>query len=191
MAEGRYQNGGLWDWWSGTQITAEFEHGLRTRAVRHLYQVAEDWVKHPRDIYEWQSPRTGFNGGSDNYGGSVSTMTEAIIRGLYGIRLDSLEVSMSPRLGEHGGWIRTTIPSSGLYAGYRYAVNAQSIQMAYETNTPNAVPFRVALPPNTSVSKVIIDGQTTAFTSDKNGEDVYAVFSGASGAHTIEITLGK
>ena len=64
MAEGAYQNGGLWDWWGGAQITAEFEHGLRTRALKHLYQVADDWLKHPRDIYEWQSPRTGFNKGS-------------------------------------------------------------------------------------------------------------------------------
>jgi TolB protein len=191
MAEGAYQNGGLWDWWGGTQITAEFEHGLRTRAINHLYQVADDWVKHPRDIYEWQSPRTGFNHGSDNYGGSVATMTEAIIRGLYGIKLETQNVSISSRLGEHNGWVRAKVPASGLYAAYHYQVNGQTIQMAYDTNAGRDVPFRVALPPNATASKVTIDGQTTAFKNDVITEDSYAVFSGPSGPHTIELTLSK
>ena len=191
MAEGAYQNGGLWDWWGGTQITAEFEHGLRTRAIKHLYQVADDWLKHPRDIYEWQSARTGFNRGSDNYGGSVATMTEAVIRGLYGIQLDTQNVSISPRLGEHNGWVRANVPMSGIYASYHYQVNGQTIQMPYDTNAGRDVPFRVALPPNATAAKVTLDGQVIAFKNEVVSEDTYAVFTGPSGTHTLEITLGK
>ncbi|MEP7199692.1 MAG: LpqB family beta-propeller domain-containing protein [Chloroflexota bacterium] len=190
MAEGRYQNGGLWDWWGGTQITAEFEHGLRARATKHLYQVADDWIKHPRDIYEWQMARTGANGGSDNYGGSVATMSEAIIRGLYGIKLEAQDVSISPRLGEHGGWIRATVPASGLFASYRYTATATALLMPYESNAPKDIPFRVVLPPGAMASKVTLDGQAVRFASEALNEDHIVAFTGPTGVHAIEIALG-
>lgn len=191
MAEGVYQNGGLWDWWGGTQITAEFEHGLRTRAFRHLYQVADDWFKHPRDIYEWQSPRTGVNRGSDNYGGSVATMTEAIVRGVYGLKLEGQDVSISPRLGEHPGWIRAYVPASGLFVAYRYQISPQALQLSYETNYAQEITFRVVMPPNSAPSRVSIDGATVQFRTDVINEDSYTVFTGPTGAHTIEIALGR
>ncbi|MBI5877450.1 MAG: PD40 domain-containing protein [Chloroflexi bacterium] len=188
MAEGAYQNGGLWDWWGGTQITAEFEQGLRTRALRHLYQVADDWARHPRDIYEWQYARTGVNKGSDNYGGSVATMTEAVVRGLYGIRLEAQNPSISPRLGDRTGWVRATIPASGLYAAYRYSTGPGSLQIAYDTNHAKEMPFSVAMPDKTIASKVTVDGQTMTFKTETLNEDTYAGFSAPTGSHTIEIT---
>lgn len=190
MAEGRYQNGGLWDWWGGTQITAEFEHGLRTRALKHLYQVADDWVKHPRDIYEWQFARTGVSAGSDNYGGSVATMAEAIVRGLYGVKVEAQNVSISPRLGEHNGWIRVYIPASEMFASYRYTATLQTIQIQYESNASREIAFRVALPAGALASKVTIDGQNVAFRAERINEDDYASFTGPTNAHAIEITVG-
>ncbi|MBI1802182.1 MAG: PD40 domain-containing protein [Chloroflexi bacterium] len=188
MTEGNYQNGGLWDWWGGTQITAEFERGLKTRALAHLYQVAEDWAKHPRDIYEWQFARTGVSRGSDNYGGSVATMTEAVVRGLYGIRIEPQAVSVSPRLGEHSGWIRVYIPTSGLYVGYRYQYNRPVLQIQYESNAPQEIAFRVAMPPGAVPAKLTLDGQNAAFRLESLNEDDYAVFNAATGTHVIEIT---
>jgi hypothetical protein len=188
MAEGVYQNGGLWDWWGGTQITSEFEAGFRTRALNHLYQVADDWSRHPRDIYEWQYARSGINKGSDDYGGSVATMSEAIVRGLYGIRLDAQNPSISPRLGEHNGWIRATVPSSGLFAAYQYSVNGAVIRIQVETNVKKDVPFRVALPAGSALNKVTLDGQPAAFRLDHLNDDDYANFSVPAGSHTVEIT---
>ncbi len=188
MAEGVYQNGGLWDWWGGTQITAEFESGLRARALKHLYEVADDWARHPRDIYEWQLARTGVNKGSDDYGGSVATMSEAIVRGLYGINLNTQSVSISPRLGEHNGWIRAFVPASGSFASYQYTLNGNIIRIQYETNVKQDIPFRVALPVNSALNKVMLDSQPVAFRLDHLNEDDYANFTAPSGTHTIEIT---
>ena len=188
MAEGMYQNGGLWDWWGGTQITAEFESGYRARALSHLYEVADDWSHHPRDIYEWQLARTGVNKGSDDYGGSVATMNEAVVRGLYGIRLDAQSPSISPRLAEHNGWIRAYVPASGLFASYQYSVKGPLIHMQFETNVKKDLPFRVALPAGSGLNKVSIDGQAAAFRVDHYNEDDYAIFSVPTGTHTIDIT---
>ncbi|MCA1554455.1 MAG: hypothetical protein LC737_08755, partial [Chloroflexi bacterium] len=188
MAEGVYQNGGQWDWWGGTQITAEFERGYRARALKQLYQVADDWSHHPRDIYEWQLARTGVNKGSDDYGGSVATISEAILRGLYGIRLEAQNVSISPRLAEHNGWVRAYVPASGLFASYGYTVTTQTIQMPYETNAGQEIPFRVVLPPGAGLNKVTIDGRPVAFKLDHMNDDDYVNFVGPAGTHSIEIT---
>lgn len=191
MAEGQYQNGGLWDWWGATQITAEFERGLRTRALRHLNQVADDWAKNPRDIYEWQFARTGVRKGSNNYGGSVANMTEAIVRGLYGIKMDVSDFSISPRLADSNGWIRAYVPTNGNLASYRYQAGASVIQIAYEINVAvKDVPFNVTLPTGMTAKRVTIDGQTVAFQMNRINEDDIASFTGATGTHTIEITYG-
>ena len=72
--------------------------------------------------------------------GSVTSPTAA--NALYAGALDRWKRAMNG-----GGWIRSFIPSSGLYAGYRYQVSSQTIQLPYDTNAEADVSFSVALPP--------------------------------------------
>jgi hypothetical protein len=61
---GEYQNGGLWDWWGGIQMSAEFQRGFSDLALAHLYQVAADWARHPGVIWEWSLPTADLGRGS-------------------------------------------------------------------------------------------------------------------------------
>ncbi len=191
MAEGQYQNGGLWDWWGGTQITAEFEHGLSDRATTHLYAVASDWARHPRDIFEWQVPLTGTNRGSDNYGASAATMVEAVVRGLYGITVGPQGVQVAPRLAAHGGWIRAYIPASGLLVSYQYHLSGQTIELQYNSNTDRDILFNPTLPQAARAARVTIDGQAVSFQPNHLNEDDSVSFTGPAGSHTINITLSS
>ena len=189
MAEGQYQNGGQWDWWGGLQITAEFERGLRLRALEHLKAVASDWAKHPRDIYEWQMARAQENRGANYYGGSVATMNEAVIRGLFGVTVEASGVTLAIRLAEQPGWIRVNVPASGQFVSYRYTVEGARQSIAYESNHPRPIAFRVATPIDRIARRVTVDGAEVPYTLERLNEDDYAVFSAPSGTHSVEITL--
>jgi len=191
MAEGFYQNGGLWDWWGGMQITAEFQHGLSRRALTHLNQVAADWARHPQDIHEWQMAITGALKGSDDYCPSASSMGEAVIEGLYGVSLGRGGVSFSPRLGEHNGFIRAYQPVTDLYVAYNYVYTPARVTIDYGTNYLGG-PLRIEalIPEKAGVAAVLIDSQPVSFGLDKLNDDRYVSFAAPIGQHRVEIELG-
>ena len=55
MDPGMYQNGALWDWWAGRQISAEFWSGYWHLARDHLFMVSRDWATHPGQVREWEN----------------------------------------------------------------------------------------------------------------------------------------
>ena len=63
MVPGRYQNGAVWDWWGGMQVSGEFWAGASALGRKHLELVAQDWAREPGEIYEWQEAGTGKNPG--------------------------------------------------------------------------------------------------------------------------------
>ena len=48
MVPGRYQNGAVWDWWGGMQVSGEFWTGYSELGRNHLNMVARDWARDAR-----------------------------------------------------------------------------------------------------------------------------------------------
>ncbi len=189
MGEGRYQNGGLWDWWGGAQIAAEFENGQAGQALFHLQQVAEDWAAHPTEIYEWQEPTSGFGHGPANYAGAAGRIGEAIIRGFYGLDLERRGVVLGPRLGKHPGYVRVYQPATDRYAAYNYAYLGERVVLDYGTNHPGPLTVKALLPAGSEVERAEIDGQETSYTIERVGEEAYCVLSAPVGIHRAVITF--
>lgn len=189
MHSGEYQNGGLWDWWGGIQITAEFENGHSTLARTHLRLVAQDWALHPQEVYEWQNPLTGEGWGSSNYCSGAATLGEAIIRGLIGITIDKDGVVLEPRLGKHDGRVRVLQPATGLYASYDYRYEQRFVVLDYGSNHPGPLQFAVLTPRGKTIEKVSIDGQRVSHRMETLLNDGYCAFQGPSGVHRAVISF--
>jgi Tol biopolymer transport system component len=188
MGEGMYQNGGLWDWWGGVQITAEFQHGRAQQALEHLMMVAKDWSTRPFGLPEWQFARTGEARGSLNYAASAGAMGEAIIAGLFGVHLNKDEVKLAPRLGFNDGYIRVYQPATDLYVAYRYTWKDKVATMEYGSNHTAPIQVRLLLPLNQPVATVALDGQAVAYTLERIGADTYLVLTAPPGRHQIIVT---
>jgi hypothetical protein len=183
MSAGRYQNGGLWDWWGAVQITAEFENGKSSTALAHLRMVAREWAMHPGQIFEWQVPADDQGWGSHNYGSAAATMAEAILTGLYGVTIESDGISLCPRLGKHDGQVRVVQPATGLYLSYDYEHLAGAIILDYGSNHPNALEMAVLLPRGREIERVSVDGHEVPYRMETLLEDCYCTFKGDSGVH--------
>lgn len=189
MGYGNYQNGGVWDWWGGVQIKAEFLHGFAEMGQTHLLQVANDWQKHPGNIIEWQSsttPNDPRHEGSHYYSAAAGTMGSAIIEGFFGLSLSGEGLAMQPRLGLNDGFIRVYQPATDRYAAYSYDWNQESIIIDYGTNAAEAK-VKVLKLRSEQISQVTIDGQPVPFTLETVGLDTYTVFDAPTGQHRLEI----
>jgi hypothetical protein len=188
MRAGCYQNGGLWDWWGGVQISAEFASGYSYLALAHLLQVADDWAQHPDKIHEWQEPTSGRGHGPANYASAAGTMGEAVIGGLYGVALERQSLTLTPRLGRHLGYIRAYQPATDHYVAYNYTYSGRAIILDYGTNHPGPLTIRVLLPGQAGeVERAEIDGEETPFTMKRRGDDVYCVLSTPVGMHRLAL----
>jgi hypothetical protein len=191
MGYGNYQNGGVWDWWGGVQIKAEFLHGFAEVGQIHLLQVANDWQKHPGNIIEWQSATDSRHEGSHYYSAAAGTMGSAIIEGFFGVELDGHGLTLQPRLGLNDGFIRVYQPATDRYAAYSYDWNQNSTQIDYGTNAADPVQIKVLKLRSEHISAVMVDGQPIEFESETIGQDTYTVFTAPSGQHSLEIVKGQ
>ena len=112
LMAGEYQNGAVWDWWGGLQIVSEFEHGRSEAGLAHLRAIAREWAK-ADGVYEWFHIPSGTSQGSPEFTGAAGTVAQAVIRGVFGVRLRRDSFSLSPRLGARSGWLRATRPGGG------------------------------------------------------------------------------
>ncbi len=189
MSPGEYQNGGVWDWWGGVQIAAEFENGSSSLALAHLRMVAQDWAQHPRQIFEWQMPQTSEGWGAENYASAAATMAEAIVQGLFGVRIQEEGVKLRPRLGRHEGRIRVIQPASGFYVSYDYWYTPDLIVLNYGSNHPQTLEIGVLLPPGENTERVSIDGVVVLHRMETLVRDRYCVFEAPSAVHQAVITF--
>jgi len=187
MSPGQYQNGGLWDWWGGVQITAEFESGFSSLALAHLRMVAQDWTRHPRQIFEWQIPQTSEGWGAENYASAAATIGEAIVRGLFGVTIEEDRVRLQPRLRKHEGQIRVLQPASGFYASYDYGYGSDSIVLDYGSNHPRPLEISLLLPLGKEIERVSIDGFLVSHRLETLAEDSYCAFQAPSGVHRVVV----
>jgi hypothetical protein len=189
MLAGEYQNGGLWDWWGGVQITAEFESGQSTLALAHLRMMAQEWALHPGQVFEWQKPSTGEGWGSSNYASAAATVAEAILRGLFGVTIRTDVVTLRPRLGEHDGQVSVVHQSTGLYASYEYSYEPGFVVVDYGSNHPQPLQIAVLIPPGREIERVSIDGREVSYRLETLLQDNYCAFTADSGTHRAVLTF--
>ena len=191
MGYGNYQNGGVWDWWGGVQIQAEFRRGFSEAGRSHLFQVANDWQDHPGNIIEWQSSTDPRHEGSHYYSAAAGTMGSAIIEGFFGVSLTGSGLTLQPRLGLNDGYIRVYQAATDRYAAYTYDWNQDITQLNYGTNAAGVVTFKLLKLRSEQVSQITIDGKSIDFSTESVGLDTFIVFSAPSGEHTVEIVKGQ
>jgi len=193
MTPGRYQNGGVWDWWGGQQISAEFERGHSERARQHLALVATGWAAHPEGLYEWHLPGTDQGRGSLHYCASAAALAEAIIGGLYGVSLDRQGVVLSPRLSHQDGYVRVYQPATDIYAAYDYRVTAGGIVLEYGCNDEQPLTLRMLLPAGTAIQGLAFDAGAleVVYAIEVVGDDTYCVLKVPSGLHRLELRLTR
>jgi hypothetical protein len=191
MVPGRYQNGAVWDWWGGMQISAELWNGYSSLGRDHLDMVAKDWAREPGEVYEWQETSSHKNSGSPAYAGAAATMGEAIITGLFGADLGPDEWSVSPRLGAQSGGIHLLHPPSGCVLDYWQTYAGDKIALEWETEHPNSGEVRVLLPDNVHVGSATLDKKQVTLKTEQVGDDTYAVLPSPapSGKHRLELVL--
>jgi len=188
MGPGSYQNGGVWDWWGGWQVLAEFRSGHSQAARAHLAQAAADWATHPGQIFEWQGATTLAGAGGDQYTGAAGIYAQAIVEGLYGVRLSLAGPTLSPRLGDRPGGIAVHQPTSGLYLHYTYQPSAGRLDMAYETDyQAPGFPLHLLLPTSFTPGQVRVDGTPLAWDEFTLGQDTYLTATLPTGPHFLVV----
>jgi hypothetical protein len=189
MGVGKYQNGGMWDWWAGVQVAAEFEQGFSDLAIGHLQQITADWATHPGAIYEWQEVRSGIGWGPAHYSAAAGSVGHAIIGGLYGVTLDFREARLRVRLAQHPGSIQVAQPGTGLYATYDYDADAARLRLDYDTNHPGPLTIWLRLPEGQEAASVYIDGSPAPWALEQTGEDRFVRVSAPIGQHRLTVSL--
>jgi hypothetical protein len=186
MDERMYQNGALWDWWAGRQISAEFWSGYWRMARDHLLMVASDWATHPGQVREWESPWTGRNGAEQAYAGAAAVVGQSIVEGLFGVQILGREVRLTPRLDDMSGGSRVYEPAADVYVAYEYRASERAVTLDYGSNSPTALSIRLP---------VRWRGQTGARLDGKDwlpvfyqrvGEAVVGAVVVPSGTHKLE-----
>ena len=192
MGPGTYQNGGVWDWWGGRQVTGEFAAGQATLARAHLLAIADDWATHPGEVYEWESARGDLVSADRQYSGAAGAVGEAVLAGLFGVGLSRDGLRLEPRLGEWSGRVRAYQPANGRYAAYEYRFDPERwvITLSYATNAPGDLWVRVLLPPGFGRAGAWRLGRPVPSRLEVTGEDLYLAFGApAGGPHTIVIPV--
>jgi len=190
MGYGHYQNGGVWDWWGGVQIKAEFENGFSEMGRKHLLQVAHEWQDHPGNIIEWQSSLDDAHEGSHYYSAAAGTMGSAIIEGFFGVNLTGSGLTLQPRLGLNDGHIRVYQPATDRYAAYSYDWDQDVSRLDYGTNVDQPVQVKVLKLRSEFISQVLVDGYPVSFDIETVGHDTYTVLTVPPGEHRLEIFKG-
>jgi hypothetical protein len=190
MLPGEYQNGGIWDWWGGRQIEAEFEAGQAALAYQHLAALAADWAHRPGEVWEWQELWTLRPRGSARYSGAAAVVGSAIVAGLFGIEMTREGYRISPRLAGRSGAVVADQPGTGRTFQLELGGLADG-QILLRYRTTYAVPgeMRYLLPPGHSFVAAALDGQPLTARLEVVGDDRYVAFPIPGGAHQVQIRV--
>ncbi|HEV7664513.1 MAG TPA: hypothetical protein VGQ62_13315 [Chloroflexota bacterium] len=183
-----YQNGALWDWWAGRQISAEFWSGYWRMARDHLFMVSRDWASHPGTVREWESPWLNRNGADQAYAGAAAVMGQSVVEGLFGVSLGAREVRLTPRLDDLSGGVRVYEPATDTYVAYEYQGGERGESIQYGTNSPSAIAVR--LPVRWSGETLArLDGKDyLPVTYQRTGEVLLGAVIVPSGTHRVEFS---
>lgn len=185
MDQRMYQNGAIWDWWGGRQVTAEFSSGYTQLARDHLFMIARDWATHPGTVREWESPWKDRFGQDQAYAGAAAVVGQAVIEGLFGISLAGREVRLTPRLDDLSGGIRVYEPATDTYVAYEYTATDNSEAVQYGTNSPTAIAVRLPVRWAGDTLARLDDKDVLPVTYERVGETLLGTVIVPSGSHRV------
>ncbi len=187
MAPGSYQNGAIWDWWGGRQISAEFWSGYWQMARDHLGMVARDWATHPGQVREWESPSLSRTGADQAYAGAAAVMGQAVVQGLFGVSMHGQVVSVTPRLDDQNGGVRVYEPALDLYVAYEYQATGLGETLQYGSNSSTALSIHLPVRWHGD-TRARIDGKDwLPITYQRVGPVPLATVVVPSGQHKVEL----
>jgi hypothetical protein len=181
-----YQNGAIWDWWGGRQISAEFWSGYWRMARDHLLMVARDWATHPGQVREWESPWLGRTGADTAYAGAAAVVGQSIVEGLFGVQIAGRDVQLSPRLDEMSGGVRVYEPSSDTYAAYEYQATERGETIQYGSNSGAALAIRLPVRWRGDTQARLDGTDWLSITYERTGEMLVGTVIVPSGTHKVE-----
>jgi hypothetical protein len=187
MDQRTYQNGALWDWWAGRQISGEFWSGYWRLARMHLVQVAQDWARHPGRVREWESPWLGRTGADQAYAGAAAVVGQAVVEGLFGVDFAGREVRLTPRLDDLTGGVRAYEPATDLYAAYEYDATNDRVSIQYGSNSPTALSVRLPVRWSDPSLARLDQRDFLPITFERVGEMVVANMTVPSGVHRVDL----
>jgi hypothetical protein len=187
MDQQTYQNGALWDWWAGRQISGEFWSGYWRMARMHLLQVARDWATHPGRVREWESPWLSRTGGDQAYAGAAGVVGQAVVEGLFGVDFKGREVRLTPRLDDMRGGVRVYQPATDLYAAYEYQASDRQVSIQYGSNSPTALSVRLPVRWNSPSRALLDDRDFLPIAYERVGEMLVANVIVPSGTHRVDL----
>ena len=180
-----YQNGGVWDWWAGVQILAEFESGASERAFAHLVESARHW-RNSNSVPEWFHLPTGTNQGSPEFAGAAGTLGLAVVRGLFGIRIDAKSYTVTSRLGSMSGRINVQSQHSEISVGFSQRAGDGWIAADIDTQASEGGIVSIAVPSDWPDAMVLIDDGFATLGLNRVMDDlVTEPVQVAEGVHTI------
>lgn len=186
-----YQNGGQWDWFGGRLLLAMFEKGYSLSAKEKLLEIIRKNVRN-RGFFEWDTP-SGAGRGSDMYCGNAGVLSQAVIEGYFGIKLQRASLSIEPKLGRDSGKIHVYQPANDQFAAYEYRFDPENdrITLKYNSNLDKTGTVRILLPPGSPESgiRVFIDGAPKEFIIRTNHLDRFIEFNTDFRDHTAVIHL--
>jgi hypothetical protein len=182
-----YQNGALWDWWGGRQITGEFWSGHWQMAREHLIQMAQDWATHPGEVREWESPLLKRNGADQSYVGAAAVVGQAVVEGLFGVDISGREVRLTPRLDDYEGRIRVYEPATDVYVAYEYTSTPTQITARYGSNSPTALSVRLPIRWRDATVALLDNRDVLPIAYDRVGEEALAAVVVPSGTHRVDL----
>ncbi|HEX8968262.1 MAG TPA: hypothetical protein VF937_10295 [Chloroflexota bacterium] len=187
MDQRMYQNGALWDWWAGRQISAEFWTGYWAMARAHLLMVARDWATHPGVVHEWDSPWLGRSGADQAYAGAAAVVGQSVVEGLFGVQMVGKEVRLTPRLDDMSGGVRVYEPATDLYVAYEYQAAERGEVIQYGSNSPTALSIRLPVRWRGD-TRARLDGHDwLPITYARTGQMLVGTVIVPSGSHKIEM----
>ena len=114
-----YQNGGQWDWFGARLLKIMFLNNFEKVGLDELRKIAQKIVKN-RTISEWNDT-LGNHRGSSNYAGAGGVLGNAIVEGLFGIKLrdGKIYIDRVPKMNKKF-LLNLYIPQNNLHIFYRY-----------------------------------------------------------------------
>lgn len=189
-----YQNGSQWDWFGGRLVFAMFENGFSHIAREKLLEIIQKNISN-RGFFEWDDPE-GTGRGSDLFCGSAGVLSQALIQGYLGIKLERDSLIIEPKLGQDSVKVHLYQPANGLYVAYTYLYGQNKTTFRYNTNVSEngIVKILCPVPSYQSVEDlrrrltVTVDGKAMSPLIESVNQDMFIILGSDLQNRVVEIS---
>jgi hypothetical protein len=184
-----YQNGGVWDWFAGPFILAEYRLGRSDAARRHLRGIL-DRVRRTDGVFEWTTPK-GEGRGSPEYSASAAALAGAILEGELGVALRAGRLDIRTRGCGSPVSLDLPEPATGSRVAYTCGPSPSGLHLGFETERVAPGRLCVLVPRCAAGVTARLSGQPVPLALERVGEDRYACLDTAWGKGDLELTWGE